>query len=169
MKNFPPSYEAYLIRHGETDWNAEGRFQGHSDIPLNAKGIAQAVSLKASLSKISFSAALSSDLSRARQTAELILQSRSLPIIESPALRERNAGALEGKKTEVLDELMRPFFSFASSANKRNLLKCRLASRTRDRFCCLPKGNRFFAPLCPSSFRSDDTRCFTWRGLAQPP
>lgn len=102
--------EVYFIRHGETDWNLEGRIQGHTDIPLNAKGISQALCLSELLADISFAAAFSSDLSRARQTAELILKPRTLPIFESPALRERSAGKMEGQKSDLLDQSIQPFF-----------------------------------------------------------
>ncbi len=110
MTTFSPSCEIYFVRHGETDWNLQGRVQGHTDIPLNATGISQASHLGQLLASISFSAAFSSDLTRARQTAELILKPRSLPIRESSALRERSAGKLEGQSTHQLEQSIRPFF-----------------------------------------------------------
>ncbi len=99
----------------------EAVFQGHNDIPLNDKGIAQAIDLKESLSKIPFTAALSSDLSRARQTAELILQSR-LPSLNHLLCVKEMLGALQGEKAEVLDELMRPFFLSPQAQTKENYL-----------------------------------------------
>lgn len=62
----------YLIRHGQTDWNLEGRFQGREDIPLNSHGILQATECGEALKDISFQAVISSPLSRARRTAEII-------------------------------------------------------------------------------------------------
>lgn len=114
--------EVYFIRHGETDWNVQGRIQGHTDIPLNDTGTAQASLLGQLLAPIPFSAAFSSDLSRARQTAELVLQSRPLPIISSPALRERSAGTLEGENTDKLDEGLRPFFLSEKALVKESYL-----------------------------------------------
>lgn len=101
--------EIYFIRHGETDWNLQDRIQGQTDIPLNANGISQAMNLGSLLADIPFTAAFSSDLSRAQQTAELVLQPRSLPIVPSLSLRERSAGALEGVNKEHFEERIRPF------------------------------------------------------------
>ena len=62
-----------LARHGETPWNAEGRYQGQEDIPLSAVGIAQATALGERLRALRIDRALASPLSRARRTAELAL------------------------------------------------------------------------------------------------
>jgi broad specificity phosphatase PhoE len=59
-----------LARHGETDWNREGRWQGHSDRPLNAAGLAQAEALARRLARDSIAALYTSDLLRASQTAQ---------------------------------------------------------------------------------------------------
>lgn len=102
--------EVYIVRHGETDWNAAGRLQGHTDIPLNAQGLLQARSLKQALSHISFQAAFSSDLSRAKETAKCIIDPHPIPLFEAAALRERHAGSFEGKSFKEVDNLMRQFF-----------------------------------------------------------
>ncbi len=60
--------QLYLVRHAQTDWNVEGRYQGQADLPLNAAGRAQAAKLSRELSGLAFIAAYSSDLSRARET-----------------------------------------------------------------------------------------------------
>lgn len=88
--------KVYLIRHGETEWNAEQRLQGEQDIPLNSKGKEQAANLREKLFHIPFSAAYSSDLSRAHETAEIILNEREIPITTSPSLRETKLGPWEG-------------------------------------------------------------------------
>jgi len=85
-----------LIRHGETDWNVVGRLQGWIDIPLNALGIRQAEAVATSLSPGDFDALYSSDLSRARMTANAIGAVLSLPVALDTRLRERNLGALQG-------------------------------------------------------------------------
>lgn len=86
----------YLVRHGETDWNAEGRVQGQSEVPLNARGRAQAQATAARLRAARFTAAYASDLGRVTGTARPILRGRELTLLTLPALQERNYGAWEG-------------------------------------------------------------------------
>jgi probable phosphoglycerate mutase len=96
--------EIILIRHGETDWNAEQRVQGHIDVPLNVTGEIQAEltgrRLRAEHAKTPFGALLASDLSRAVQTAEAVRRHTGLPIREDARLRERCYGILEGTYTK---------------------------------------------------------------------
>jgi len=86
-----------LVRHGETEWNAIGRLQGHSDIPLNDTGRAQARTLAARLATHGISRVWTSDLSRARETGAIIAAHLGLaePVIEGD-LRERRFGIFEG-------------------------------------------------------------------------
>ena len=86
----------FLVRHGETLWNRKGRFQGYTDTRLNKVGRWQAKRLAARLGSIPFAAAYSSDLSRAVETAEAILQGRSIPLHITPELRELSFGQWEG-------------------------------------------------------------------------
>ncbi len=85
-----------LIRHGETAWNAEKRLQGHLDIALNAEGARQAALLGAALAPERIDHVVSSDLLRARQTAEAIAHSRGMAVGIDAALRERCYGGFEG-------------------------------------------------------------------------
>ena len=88
----------YLIRHGETDWNVEGRWQGHTDIPLNANGREQARRLAERLrtDRTRFDAIYSSDLARAYETAGLLGAALGLPVRRLSALREIDVGAWGG-------------------------------------------------------------------------
>jgi probable phosphoglycerate mutase len=86
----------FLFRHGETDWNREGRLQGHTDTPLNATGLAQAQALGDSLRAHRLDAVVSSDLLRAWTTAQIIAESLGVPLISEPGLREAQLGAAEG-------------------------------------------------------------------------
>jgi len=86
----------YLVRHGETDWNLEQRYQGQQDIPLNQTGIKQAKLIAENLDSMNFSAIYSSDLKRAHQTALEIAKKVNLPITTNQALREINQGDWEG-------------------------------------------------------------------------
>jgi probable phosphoglycerate mutase len=85
-----------LIRHGETDWNTEGRIQGHLPVPLNARGAAQAEALAVHLRDAHFDVIYSSDLLRARQTAELIAEISGHEIQDDERLREWDLGILSG-------------------------------------------------------------------------
>ena len=88
----------FLIRHGQTEWNRQGRVQGHQDIPLNERGIEQARAVGRFLKNHSvvFSAIYSSDLKRAHQTAHEIAHHLSLAITTTPLLREGCYGKVEG-------------------------------------------------------------------------
>ncbi len=86
----------FLFRHGETDWNREGRLQGHTDTPLNATGLAQAQVLGETLRTHRLDAVVSSDLSRARTTARIVAETLGLPLFTDAGLRETNVGAAEG-------------------------------------------------------------------------
>lgn len=88
-----------LIRHGETAWNAERRLQGHIDIALNGEGQRQAEALADALAGERLDAIVSSDLQRARQTAQAVVGRRvdaPLPLAVDPGLRERCYGGFEG-------------------------------------------------------------------------
>jgi broad specificity phosphatase PhoE len=89
-----------LVRHGETDWNAEGRLQGHTDRPLNAYGREQAKALAAQLAGEDVAAIYASDLARARETAEIVGERLGLPVVVDPDLREKNWGTWEGLTSE---------------------------------------------------------------------
>ena len=94
----------YLVRHGETEWNADGIIQGHSDIPLNKNGERQAEKLGKKLNSIDFDAVFSSDLVRAKKTAEIVTSGKKINIITSIALRERDFGSYEGKHFSLLSK-----------------------------------------------------------------
>lgn len=85
-----------LVRHGITEANSARRFAGHSDIELSAAGYRQVEQLRDHLADEPISAVYSSDLRRARVTAEIISAGRGLDIIGCPELREMNYGAAEG-------------------------------------------------------------------------
>ncbi len=87
----------FLARHGQTDWNAAGRWQGHTDVPLNETGRAQARALAERLRGEGIAAIASSDLARARRTAEIVAHVLGLQVdLVDPDLRERRFGIFEG-------------------------------------------------------------------------
>lgn len=95
-----PMTTILLARHGETDWNRDGRWQGQLDQPLNPLGLAQADALGAHVATLSIDALYSSDLARARQTAASIERATELTAIEDADLREVDVGELGGCNRE---------------------------------------------------------------------
>ncbi len=91
-----------LVRHGETDWNRDGRVQGHTDVPLNDTGRDQARALAESLADDPVDAVYASDLVRARDTASGVADNRGLPVVQLPELREKNFGTWEGLTREQI-------------------------------------------------------------------
>ena len=85
-----------LARHGETDWNRVGRWQGHADPPLNDLGRRQAAELAERLAGDGISAVYTSDLRRASETAGVIADRLGLPVVEDAALREIDVGSWSG-------------------------------------------------------------------------
>jgi broad specificity phosphatase PhoE len=89
-----------LARHGETDWNHARRWQGHADRPLTDRGRAQAADLAERLADIPLDAVYSSDLRRARETAEAVAHAQGLEVVELPELREVDVGSWQGLTRE---------------------------------------------------------------------
>ncbi|MDW8326499.1 MAG: histidine phosphatase family protein [Anaerolineales bacterium] len=90
----------YLIRHARSIWNAEGRWQGQADPPLDAIGLKQAHALAERLRDEALAAVYSSPLARARQTAEIIAQACHAPLILDDRLKERDIGEWAGLTLE---------------------------------------------------------------------
>lgn len=86
----------YIARHGETEWNVLGKVQGHTDIGLTKQGEEQARSLAKELVSVHFDQVFSSDLVRARRTAEIVALERKLAVITTNVLREQLFGKYEG-------------------------------------------------------------------------
>jgi broad specificity phosphatase PhoE len=85
-----------LLRHGQTDWNIDLRLQGSSDIPLNDTGRAQALTAANAIAVGSWDVVLSSPLSRARDTAEIVAKELGMSVVILPELIERSFGVAEG-------------------------------------------------------------------------
>jgi 2,3-bisphosphoglycerate-dependent phosphoglycerate mutase len=85
-----------LVRHGETDWNRENRFQGHADPPLNDLGRVQARQLASELRDEAFAAAYTSPLRRAHETAEILASELGLEPVSGAALMEVDVGSWSG-------------------------------------------------------------------------
>ncbi|MGP3590371.1 2,3-diphosphoglycerate-dependent phosphoglycerate mutase GpmB [Vagococcus sp. WN89Y] len=94
--------QVYLVRHGETQWNAERRIQGQSDSPLTEKGEKQAWQVAARAKALGITHLIASDLGRTRRTAEIIAGVCGCDIILEPRLRELDMGVLERRHIDSL-------------------------------------------------------------------
>lgn len=93
----------YIVRHGQTDWNLNGRYGGRIDVPLNEQGIEQAKQIREELKNISFDVVFSSPLIRAYTTAQIICDN---DITRDDRIIERSNGDLEGRlKSEITDNI----------------------------------------------------------------
>ncbi len=93
----------FMVRHGETDWNNEGRAQGQIDTPLNEKGRTQAQHVASRLAEVEFAAVYSSDLTRVMETAVPIVANRDLEIQTMSHLREKSYGKWEGMSFQEVE------------------------------------------------------------------
>jgi probable phosphoglycerate mutase len=119
------------IRHGEADSNRDGKFGGHSPVPLTELGRRQAAATARALARLEPTVLVSSDLLRARQTAEPIAELCRLELVLDPALRERSVGVLDG-------------LSFAEAEARHPELWARLRARDPD---AIPEGGETHAAV----------------------
>ena len=105
----------YLVRHGQTEWNLERRLQGQLDVPLNETGRNEAVLCAKQLSSVKIDNIISSDLSRAKETAVIINKSLLLPVTFDARLKELNCGNLQGN---VIKEV--PWHTFIHNPDEFN-------------------------------------------------
>jgi probable phosphoglycerate mutase len=118
-----------LVRHGETDWNAVGRLQGHTDRPLSDFGRRQAHQLAKELGDEPLDAIYASDLARARETAEIAGERLGLPVVLDPDLREKDWGTWEGLTSVERDRV--DFVGESTEAHQERILQAlrRIAER----------------------------------------
>jgi len=99
----------YLVRHGQTEWNVKDLIQGHQDSPLTEVGLKDAKNVAEKLKNIKFDLIFSSDLLRAKRTAEIIALEHKLEVQTNKLLRERKFGHLEGKSKKEFDDWVKVF------------------------------------------------------------
>jgi broad specificity phosphatase PhoE len=109
-----------LVRHGETDWNAVGRLQGHTDRPLSDFGRRQAEQLAGELEDEPLDAIYASDLARARETAAIAGERLGLPVVLDPDLREKDWGTWEGLTSIERDRV--EFVGESTEAHQERIL-----------------------------------------------
>lgn len=118
MKNY---CTLYIVRHGQTEWNVKGLLQGHHDIPLNDTGKKQAIELGKILEKVNFAKSFSSDLLRAKETAEIVLLKKKIAVETTQLLRERYFGKFEGRlwrEDKEYQQLLKDFEKLSKEERK---------------------------------------------------
>jgi broad specificity phosphatase PhoE len=126
-----------LVRHAETDWNADGRLQGQTDRPLSDFGRRQAQRLAGELEREEIEAIYSSDLSRTRETAEILGERLGLPVALDPELREKDWGTWEGLTAVERDRV--EFVGESTEAHQERMLRAlrRISDRHPGSGCVL--------------------------------
>lgn len=117
----------YFVRHGKTEWNKLKKMQGVVDIPLNEEGIEQAYKTKELINNIEFDCAICSPLKRTKQTLDIILENKNIPIIYDERIIERNYGEFEGT-TKNVDFDYNEFWNYTKN------VKYKQAENIRDFF-----------------------------------
>ena len=137
-----------MVRHGETDWNKAKKVQGRADIPLNAYGRELAEKTAEGLRGISFDLAYTSPLSRAKETAQIVLQGRKIPLIEEPQSAEfvkffddtanyipKGEGESVGQLMERVDGFLKALYQNPELQDKMILLSTHGAAVTAMKNC----------------------------------
>jgi 2,3-bisphosphoglycerate-dependent phosphoglycerate mutase len=144
-----------LVRHGETDWNADGRLQGQTDRPLSDFGRRQAQLLADELADEELEAIYSSDLVRARETAEIVADRLGLPVALDPDLREKDWGTWEGLTAVERDRV--EFVGESTQAHQERIL--RALQRISERH---PDGGSVLVVTHGGSMRRVQTAAIGW-------
>jgi 2,3-bisphosphoglycerate-dependent phosphoglycerate mutase len=110
----------YIARHGQTDWNIGRLLQGHTDVPLNKTGEEQARKLAKRLSKVNFDAVFSSDLIRAKRTAEILMLERGMAVKAQEVLREQSFGDYEGQHELEFFEIYDKWVALSEEQRKKH-------------------------------------------------
>jgi broad specificity phosphatase PhoE len=125
-----------LVRHGETEWNVQRRYQGQSDVPLSELGRRQAEMIARRLAKSEIDAVYASDLKRAWETAQAIAEKNGLDVFSEPRLRELKFGILEGltfdeaqeRYPEMIEAWLEDFNNTPDGAETIDLFNARIVS-----------------------------------------
>ena len=124
----------HLVRHGETEWNKLGRFQGQQDIALNPRGLAQAKETARAMADDGVIALYSSPLQRTMQVANEISRLTSVPVVPLPGVKELNLGELEGVTGEEMRTIWPDvYFAWSQDPGTLSMPKGESLSQLQDR------------------------------------
>jgi len=117
----------YIVRHGQTEWNLEHRLQGHMDSPLTDEGLAQAREIAKQFAGISFDAVFSSDVLRAKRTADIIVADRDIAVQTTKLLRETSFGKYEGKVWEEFETELQDMIQTREKLELESFMKYKIS------------------------------------------
>lgn len=121
MNSDPNLCQLYIVRHGQTEWNLQKRFQGQQDSALTGQAIHQTQSRAQDLKNVDFATVFSSDLLRAKRTAEILKLDREIAVKTSQLIRERGLGILEGKNRTLLSQDLKDLINKLGQKKYQNL------------------------------------------------
>lgn len=121
-----------IVRHGETEWNTKKLIQGHLDSPLTKEGLIQAGDTAQKLLSINFDQVFSSDLGRAKNTAEIIIKDRNLALITSKFLREKDFGEHSGREYTIFQNELKKYADEFETLSDEHKLKYKYPSIETD-------------------------------------
>ena len=114
----------YIVRHGETDWNKAGKVQGRTDIPLNERGRYLAEATAEGMKDVRIDFCYTSPLIRAKETAQIILGEREIPLVEEKRIEEICFGKCEGaKRFSAFLQIRKTMFLLKEQSRSVNYMK----------------------------------------------
>lgn len=137
----------YLVRHGETEWNHKEVLQGQLDSPLTEKGLHQAHVIAEQFEHIAFDAIYSSDIGRAKTTAEIIAQYHHMEVHTSDLIRERFFGKFQGMNKTEVDRILKPQTEIAKELPKEERMNFRLGGDIETEAEMIARFYRFFQKI----------------------
>ena len=140
-----------LARHGETDWNRDGRFQGWADPPLNETGRGQAQALAIQLADVPIDAVFSSDLRRAHETALIVAEPHGIPVVVDQGLREIDVGSWSGLTRSEIEERFPGAEHHDGETREEHLARVLAAV---ERIACAHRGDRILIVSHGGSLRT---------------
>ena len=151
MSDEDTTLDILLIRHGQTDWNKIGRWQGRTDNPLNETGLAQAHLLAKRLKTWPITTIYSSQMKRARKTAEVVAAVHNLPVNIEPLWQERDAGDFSGlTHAEIHERVGKSLGALDAPPNGETMAQVLERGRTAYEKLLAAHDSGLIAVFCPS-------------------
>lgn len=140
----------YLVRHGQTEWNVKEIFQGQDDSPLTETGLHQAHEIGELFKTTEFDAVYSSDMGRAKATAEIIAQHHHLKVNDTPLIRERYFGKYQGMQKDEVHRILQAKYDQSRDLSKEEMLTFQLDEDIETDAVMMRRLYEFFSQIANS-------------------